>query len=1532
MHVPGSAASTVHVASLVNSLPRWLLRSHCSLAGFLRSIVQCPADRTDAATSPSRGSSTWPMPLPYPEAFSRGCSVSGLHHKRMVCLHVMVLDWLCLNRPSAAPRELRLGARLTPKQWSAVAVLKRLAWDGNTPDAVDAVSMGRSAAKFESFEADLGAIHRAAFDCLRSTVSSYACSSPKRNRDDFSLDSLRSGFLAGRVERAPIVAAKSIQSKRLVFSGAPRFCPQPYLDERTAEIYDAPLKLAADPASHLGPVPKVRVFADAQNKVSLYKKLASTGRLKPVPSSCKRGPYVSGMFCVCKDLERDRLILDSRPPNILECKGSVWTNAMASASSLVDLCLQEDQVLVASGEDLKDFFYQFQTTPERAMRNILSDPLSLEEAVEVFGPAFEWHEDPVWVGLSTLAMGDSNSCEFAQCSHLSLCRRRKVFEDEELLSLRGHVPRGLLSVGIIIDDLVVLEKVLRSEFDAYKDGKMTLRSQERLERALCAYSEAGLEVNHKKEFKAELCSRFWGIELDGNAGLLRPSSLRLWPVLLITLRVASLGLCSVSLLEALAGSWISMFSLRRRLMCTMELVFEALAISDQKAVIRLSPAMIDELWTMALLGPLACINLRAQPTEFLVATDSSLSWTAGVSARLPKSICAEVMRRSLKRGVWSKLLPPHKAWLREHALLSEGEEMPGEGYSSHPLWNMLASCLQYEFNWRKPILQRRHINVTELDANLNAEKRCSANLKHKRILFALDSQVALGALVKGRASSSALNDQLRRSLAHMLGADLYGYYIYFPSPLNRADAPTRDADVPGPDVELPNWWHSAANGDFALFDEWISAMEAGVVEPEFDLEQLVARAQPDFASARKTRDEAFGQAKRLHRSVSSLRASLKPDLVPGPRKIRDEPPGQAKRLHRSVNSLPASLDPDLPPESGRADDESSGLCAEALQILRSFNTNQFFAKTKPFILREAGALDLYSGRFGVARQLVQCGAPWVLTFEIERSSSEDLLDPYVHSRILRLIELKAVKILGAAIVCRSFTTAITPPIRSKRNLRGVPGLAPAMKAKVTEGNSQADNLDEILHAAEANGCGFWFENPDLSWLFKQRKYAARYGSSSSSSLFRFCMCRFGTPWKKPTRVGTNIPGLAGLRLWCKCRRKHLVLRGRSAKHKKNWTLVAQPYPLGLCKLLALACSIHAQWTAYKKLDIGACCRSSSQRIGEASNPGPRYSAARRGLNLHGVHLRTPATEALEARQLHTFMEWCRVKLPSVDLSVVFDVAPSFLADVLCIYGVEQFNFGGALSNFRHLVLAVQRWKPMFRIQAGKCWEIVGKWEICEPVSHRPPIPEVVVKSIVCLAWQLRWYRFCGVTLLAFYGAGRIGEVLKCRGSDLLFPQDALDESSCAVFLQLKQFKSLGRQPSRVQHMKVDHKQACNLLSKIFLLQPGDTVLYPASTGVYRRRWDFLLKTLEIPATSKLTPGSLRGGAAVHAYKSGKSVNDIMWSLRLRSQQTLESYLQEVAAIGALRDLPADVRRRLYVFGAIFDHLFPGAIRDPVLGQ
>ena len=45
----------------------------------------------------------------------------------------------------------------------------------------------------------------------------------------------------------------------------------------------------------------------------------------------------------------------------------------------------------------------------------------------------------------------------------------------------------------------------------------------------------------------------------------------------------------------------------------------------------------------------------------------------------------------------------------------------------------------------------------------------------------------------------------------------------------------------------------------------------------------------------------------------------------------------------------------------------------------------------------------------------------------------------------------------------------------------------------------------------------------------------------------------------------------------------------------------------------------------------------------------------------------------------------------------------------------------------------------------------------------------------------------------------------------------------------------------------------------------------------------------------LTPGSLRGGGAVHLYHQGVPIADLLWRLRLKQVTTLENYLQETAA-------------------------------------
>ena len=92
-----------------------------------------------------------------------------------------------------------------------------------------------------------------------------------------------------------------------------------------------------------------------------------------------------------------------------------------------------------------------------------------------------------------------------------------------------------------------------------------------------------------------------------------------------------------------------------------------------------------------------------------------------------------------------------------------------------------------------------------------------------RVLYGLDSQVALGALIKGRSASKALNGLLQRSVPTMIGSDMYSGLGFFPSSSNRADAPTRNALPPPPDVELPPWWSDAIDGDLYTL-HWINGL------------------------------------------------------------------------------------------------------------------------------------------------------------------------------------------------------------------------------------------------------------------------------------------------------------------------------------------------------------------------------------------------------------------------------------------------------------------------------------------------------------------------------------------------------------------------------------------------------------------------------------------------------------------------------------------------------------------------------------
>ena len=85
--------------------------------------------------------------------------------------------------------------------------------------------------------------------------------------------------------------------------------------------------------------------------------------------------------------------------------------------------------------------------------------------------------------------------------------------------------------------------------------------------------------------------------------------------------------------------------------------------------------------------------------------------------------------------------------------------------------------------------------------------------------------------------------------------------------------------------------------------------------------------------------------------------------------------------------------------------------------------------------------------------------------------------------------------------------------------------------------------------------------------------------------------------------------------------------------------------------------------------------------------------------------------------------------------------------------------------FRHLVVFCQQQFPAERHQIQPAWELLHRWEAVQPVSHRPPLPKLILDAMLCLALSWGWCRWAAATALAFFGACRVGEPLTALRKD-----------------------------------------------------------------------------------------------------------------------------------------------------------------------
>ena len=98
------------------------------------------------------------------------------------------------------------------------------------------------------------------------------------------------------------------------------------------------------------------------------------------------------------------------------------------------------------------------------------------------------------------------------------------------------------------------------------------------------------------------------------------------------------------------------------------------------------------------------------------------------------------------------------------------------------------------WRWKK----QSHINVLETYSSVVALGDHGLSHPDSRVNFLVDSQVARGALSKGRSSSYALQPSLKRSCAIQLGFGIYPSWSFSPTRLNPSDDPTRDVEIRAP--------------------------------------------------------------------------------------------------------------------------------------------------------------------------------------------------------------------------------------------------------------------------------------------------------------------------------------------------------------------------------------------------------------------------------------------------------------------------------------------------------------------------------------------------------------------------------------------------------------------------------------------------------------------------------------------------------------------------------------------------------------
>ena len=212
-------------------------------------------------------------------------------------------------------------------------------------------------------------------------------------------------------------------------------------------------------------------------------------------------------------------------------------------------------------------------------------------------------------------------------------------------------------------------------------------------------------------------------------------------------------------------------------------------------------------------------------------------------------------------------------------------------------------------------------------------------------------------------------------------------------------------------------------------------------------------------------------------------------------------------------------------------------------------------------------------------------------WDVANGAKYDLLNPINQNNLKRLVLQSA--FTHFAPPCSSFSLArgaYAP--RSRQYPKGKPGLNERDAEKVRIGNILMLLCCRLICLMYDSGLACSLEQPQTSrmWICPSTIRMSKYTNANCVVIhFR----AWGTAWKKPTTfMYVNMSALANLHRIChtrcgKCEhtgKPHQTLQGKGPGGV-NWTLIAQPYPRGLCSAFAQCVAAHFQSRYINKLSM-----------------------------------------------------------------------------------------------------------------------------------------------------------------------------------------------------------------------------------------------------------------------------------------------------------------------------------------------------------